>query len=270
MFVFVTAILAMMGTLSANPVPLSVPFSQITLSGAAACPNHTNRCDESDTAQAGSLEMAFYDGAGELTESPQFLLVRAHALVGEVVHNGASLQYEFEWSGPSGTPIPTDIDMVLQTFSDGLESTGSAGVEVSTVNGPGFVGEQLFCSNTSCSNNDFSGTVRFMASPNTVYVVSEGVGAFAEGGTLSGSGASASIDPYIHIDSSFADAGNYQLLLSDGIGNDPVGTSGSPVPEPSSLPLAGLAFGAFALLRRKDRHCADSAVGIAHRRSGPG
>jgi hypothetical protein len=258
LFVLVTAILAMMGTLSANPVPLSVPYSQITLFGTAACPDHTNSCDESDTAQAGGLEMTFYDGAGELTESPQFLFVRAHAVVGEVIHNSAALQFEFEFSGPSGVLIPTDVDMVLKAFSDGLPPAkgnveGQAEVTIGSFQAPGGGFENLVCNNLSCPSNDFTGTVHFMASPNTVYIVDEAVEAFAETGTLSGSAASASIDPYIHIDSSFADAGNYQLLLSDGIGNDPVGTTGSSVPEPSSLPLAGLALGALALLRRKHR-----------------
>jgi len=42
-------------------------------------------------------------------------------------------------------------------------------------------------------------------------------------------------------------------VVSEAVEAFPIGTTGSAVPEPSSVPLAGLAIGALVLLRRKDR-----------------
>ena len=54
------------------------------------------------------------------------------------------------------------------------------------------------------------------------------------------------VDPYIYIDPSWPYADQYEIVVSEGIGN-------SPIPEPSALSLCGMGFAsllAVALLRR--------------------
>jgi hypothetical protein len=255
MLVFVTEILAPMGTLSADPIPILGASSNVTLFGAEDCGDHTHNCYENVSGSSGG-ELVRYDGGAEVFESPQFAFAHVGSGPGQTVRADANLLYYFEWSGPSGVLIPTDIDMVLKAFSDGLPRSGgsvlgNAEVDAGSASSPGGGFERLTCSSVSCPSNEFSGTLQFLAIPNTIYYVGESASAIAQ--AFDSASASASVDPFIHIDSSFAGAGNYQLLLSDGIANNPIGTTGSSVPEPSSLPLAGLALGALALLRRKAR-----------------
>ena len=61
--------------------------------------------------------------------------------------------------------------------------------------------------------------------------------------------AQASADPYIYIDPSFANASNYSIVVSQGIGNSPA--SPSATPEPVSFALAGIGLIGVALIRRR-------------------
>ena len=79
-----------------------------------------------------------------------------------------------------------------------------------------------------------------------------GAGGEATSGTEVSNG---SADPHIYIDPSFAGGADYQFVVSDGVGNQ---TGLSSVPEPGSLTLTGLAFGAIALLRSLRRKALDS------------
>jgi hypothetical protein len=73
---------------------------------------------------------------------------------------------------------------------------------------------------------------------------------------LGPSAASAFIDPMFSIDPSFANAGLYSIVTSDGIGNGG-GTSAPGVPEPSAWALMLVGFGALgATLRGRRRNAA--------------
>jgi hypothetical protein len=66
------------------------------------------------------------------------------------------------------------------------------------------------------------------------------------GGSATGP-STAFADPFIEVDPNFANASDYSIVVSQGIGNTPV----SATPEPSSLVLASVALGCVALLRQK-------------------
>jgi hypothetical protein len=61
--------------------------------------------------------------------------------------------------------------------------------------------------------------------------------------------ATAFADPYISIDPSFANAADYSIVVSQGMGNSQ--TSASATPELASFTLIGIAFCTAALLRGK-------------------
>jgi hypothetical protein len=94
--------------------------------------------------------------------------------------------------------------------------------------------------------NNFSGTLQMTALSGTVDEVYLEVEASA--GTYANLGegtASAYADPQIVIDPSFAEAANYQILFSDGVGN-----GGSATPEPGTLLLVGCAAPLATFARR--------------------
>ena len=59
--------------------------------------------------------------------------------------------------------------------------------------------------------------------------------------------ATASIDPFIFVDPSFANAGDYTITVSDGVANAP------PVPEPSAWALSLACLGALGAVRSRRR-----------------
>ena len=102
------------------------------------------------------------------------------------------------------------------------------------------------CSSAACDPK-FDGTLSFGLTPNTLYEVDLEAAAHGIGtvGTQSGLGVA---DPHIFIDPSFADAADYPLLLSNGVGND---LPGGTVPEPSSLLLLSGALFGLIIVRRQ-------------------
>jgi hypothetical protein len=146
-----------------------------------------------------------------------------------------SMSYSFEVvGGKPGDAVPLLIATDLTTSETG-DGDGSAFISVTT----SLTSESAdFCSvdaaSIPCASSSFSGTISAAAASGTVdtLILEVGAGAFLynDGTTILPSSASASADPFIYVDPSFAGAANYQILVSPGIGNTPVAT-----PEPGTL-----------------------------------
>ena len=148
------------------------------------------------------------------------------------VDASAGALYFFELVGPSTTLVPIIIDTRLATAISGYAGS-SASISVNTVPSnlvsPTYNATVTACQNdavpTACIGDPaaFDGAIHLTAISNVQGQLDLGV--------LTGAGfggfASASADPLIMIDSSFSGAGNFSLVLSDGVGN-----SLPTVPEP--------------------------------------
>ena len=179
-----------------------------------------------------------------------------------------SAAYYIELVGPPVSSISTDIDLIVHTgalvqIDDGpiASAEGKTELTVSKESGGTIYTNGWGCGATNgitglCTEPDFVGTVNVDLTPDTVYEIRLTANAETRLGNGTGESAFASIDPHIHIDASFADAAGYQLLISDGVGNEvgsASGTGNTPsVPEPSTLTLLGFTMaGIGAGVRRR-------------------
>jgi hypothetical protein len=137
-------------------------------------------------------------------------------------------------------------DQVPVLAATTLFTTASAGnygfAEFNFGNAP----EVMVCTDGSCPNSQFSGTVSLTATVDQAVLVHLFIG--AEFGFSSGGSVFASADPFIFVDPSFANASDYSIIVSDGVAN-----AASATPLPAALPLFATGLGALGLLgwRRK-------------------
>jgi hypothetical protein len=154
----------------------------------------------------------------------------------------ADLDYYFEVAGGSaGASVPVLIATNLLT-SGTYPQYGGASIGVSTGGGVGVAGMTVCTYPGDCAAGQFSGNLSLMATAGSEYRIH--LRAAAEGRDVS-----ASVDPYIFIDPAFADAADYHVEVSDGVGNSPAA-----VPAPGTLPLLGSALGLFGLVSRRRNH----------------
>lgn len=274
-----TILLSTAFTASAGFTPVLTPasFSLIGSGVTDFCGGSCNQTNEEvSLQQPGSIEMAFYSGLAEAFNGPPspFVFARAGSNSSTDVVTSAAIGYSFEWVGPSGVVIPTDLDIVLSASDIGVSDHvggAEANAEVTSASGAVVMGANVGCSvnagecevstqypvtgtklpcgpGTSVTCDDsFTGMLTANLDPNVEYFVLLNVGVNAN----RGNSGSASIDPFIHFAPGFADAGDYQLFLSDGILNEPNGGGGgSSVPEPSSLALLATGFACLIRGRR--------------------
>jgi hypothetical protein len=172
----------------------------------------------------------------------------------------ASLTYSFELVGPAGpTLVPVDyragisasmqpaiIDNGIPTaFSDAFASFSLTGPNVDVNKSVGVQG----------TFNPHHTLGQFLMLDDKISIpvdtaITVGISARADS-YINGSD-TAGTDPFFFIDPAFANASDYSLVFSDGVGDAPP----SVVPLPASLPMFGialLALGAFAWRRRGQR-----------------
>ncbi len=171
---------------------------------------------------------------------------------------GGSLDvvYYFTVTGGNvGDFVTVDVDAALQAATSSSDVGSSSLVQTSTsiavsVNGNAFshtlandcVG-QCWYSNTWVGTFAVPMQVGDVATIDMSTLVSLWEGAAGASGS-----AVAYADPYIYIDPNTPNASQYSIVVSDGIGNNPLGTT----PEPSSLLLLGSGVAGLAgILRRK-------------------
>ena len=176
--------------------------------------------------------------------------VTADASGGTNNHSGsasAAITYFMEYSGPSNVTIP-----LLMTVAGEVDTTGGAGNLTYAAARIEFDSNQLwepFCrADFGCSKETIGQTFSFNIQSNQEYQVLISAGANVSTGNTDGT-AHAFADPQFSIDPSFANAGDYSLVLSSGIGN-----ALTAAPEPATITAAGLALAALIARRRAVRN----------------
>jgi hypothetical protein len=159
------------------------------------------------------------------------------------------LDYTFEVTGgKAGDLVPLDIVTVLNAIEQG---GGYAFARIIVTTGQGSVSENI-CTDGCGGGTDvtsFFGTLNIDArsgEQDTVDLYAETIGNFSQAANTG----YASVDPMISIDQGFASAGDYSILLSDGVANSVESPAGVPEPAAWALMLAGFA-GVGGLLRRR-------------------
>ena len=155
----------------------------------------------------------------------------------------ADLDYYFEVTGGSyGDAVPILIDTSLVT-SGGVVKGGFASI---TINGNQVA---VACTNICGSDISFTGPISLTAYSGEAEYIDLYVQVDGQAGRAGT--AYASIDPYIHVDPSFAQADDYAVIVSPGIGNSPAGAG---VPEPTTWAMILIGFGGLGgILRRRLR-----------------
>ncbi len=177
---------------------------------------------------------------------------------GDTYRADSALTYSFViWGGNIGDVVPLKIDYVLMQDSSGpyhgVQATAHIGIL--SPGGIGYVGGgirelcTIGCAGSGGDANELEGTLNVSTFAGTQYTVNIYAEVFA---TALGQStfASASVDPYIYIDPSFADAAKYSVAVSEGVAN--VYPALAAVPEPASwaMMIAGLGL-AGGMLRRR-------------------
>ena len=163
----------------------------------------------------------------------------------------AIVTYAFQIvGGTPGTVVPILISTNLTSAASSTNASGLADTQVHTSFGDD--SEVVCTTGTLCptTNTSFSGTFGWSAiageTGDTIQIKVEANSV----GSLGAEWADASADPFIFIDPAFADAANYSIVVSPGVGN---GEPMSSVPEPGTFGLAGTALAMLGTWRRSRR-----------------
>lgn len=228
------------GPWAATAGPISLPAASTT----TQCINGQNGV----IAGTGPCSQSYGDGSDSITTSLlPFAGLSGNAAVAGFVTDDyaayATLDYSFEVVGGNpGDQVP------LLIFTDLLTSIGGDAYAFSEIIVSGLgsvVACQSYgntCPDTATAN--FSGSFAVTATSGTV----EDVHLEIEASTnpiLGASTSSASADPFIEINPSFANAADYSILFSPGVGNATAST-----PEPGTLMLIGCCAPLLFLARR--------------------
>lgn len=238
-----------------------------TLSGARDLPCSGSCAADISSPMFGSYSLIGYGVSGAAVGFPgTFLEMSATADERDVVNGGIHLFFSIEAVGPATSSVPLNVDVKLSSGFDGngVSATGAAGFQFVSYF-PNIAATVICGQNPGCDHPTFDGTLHYNISPNFVYNVELFVAASASHashlpacnavpfGCIATLSAAATADPHFYIDPSFAGAKNYQIVLSDGIGNQLGAATTAPEPASSTLAAAALLAGALFLRRRNSR-----------------
>lgn len=224
-------------------IPVAAPAAVPAATGYVECPVSGGYIDDPSSCSTSSES-----ATRVLSPDPTLTATAAYPGGFAVVTASASsfLTYYFAVvGGQFGDIVPVEVDFSLAARQTG-DGYGSAYFSVT-----GF-GSKEICTRSNCADQSetYTGAFHFNASVglnNEVYT-------FAQAGASYGPDARtgyAMVDPYIFIDPTFANAGNYRIVVSDGVGNVAPTTGGVPEPATWGLMLAGFALAGVGLRRRE-------------------
>jgi hypothetical protein len=153
----------------------------------------------------------------------------------------ASLTYYFEVLEPDLESIPVEVDFFAAGKASGAQANATIQLDDFT--------KVHVCSGT-CPPfvaNTFGGMFTFSTLSNIITKISLSATAAAS----NFQSATAAIDPYIVIDPSTPDASRLTLILSPGIGNEPLHSG---VPEPSTWAMLALGFAVLGFAGYRKAH----------------
>lgn len=212
-------------------LPAEDPFTSC-VSGALGTAGGTDSCSQSDANGSDYLSLTLLPFAGLSSNA---------TIAGGVIDSFSGfgvLNYSFEVvGGTPGDEVPLLISTNLLTSVSGGGGDGYAFSEILVSTALANNLGEVACTATSngCLGafpSDFSGTFTVDATSGTFDTVHLEIEASASPVQAFGESAFASADPLIYVDPSFADAADYSIIQSDGVGN---GTSSTP--EPGTLLL---------------------------------
>ena len=195
-----------------------------------------------------------------------FVLLRASSVTSPGGSSGVLVNASYSFQVVGGNPgdiVPIMISTNLSSSATSLDHAfAMAQTRVDTSAGS-FT--EIVCTNGSINptcptlNTTFSGTFAWSAmsgeAGDTIHLEIEA----QSGDSGVPEGATASLDPFIFIDPNFANAANYSIIVSRGVGNG-LPSSTVPVPEPGTMALS--ASGLIMLISRgsRARHSRSAAL----------
>lgn len=224
------------GALPARATPLSSPSTSVFCSVEGNSFLRTTECEFGGSSGIPSSAMA----SATLAPAPHVIATATTPATG-VLGAGASATalYFFQVTGPTeGELVPIQMDIYLLTEGT-FEANAIARIIISTTSGV-FEGIEA-CSNGTCDETNISETiplqVRVGSTRDSIILFAQAQAFVTRSSTEH---ALAVADPYIYVDPTFPNAHLYSVLVSPGVGNAPTTSSPSPVPEPTTLWLAGV------------------------------